>query len=351
MGKLFKIKRLRSFLVCMLLVPLIYGAILGVGALKSNAKADKIHSPLVSALKKEPAAEIPNYDSNLHHSKPINLAERDDVKKQEPVDVEKQKPAAPEKKEGEQVKQPEAPKPDVKPAVKPQQPSTPAKQQQTPSPVPPPAQKPAAPAKPVNSGNGRPVYLTFDDGPYKVSGQILDVLDKYNAKATFFMLDGNMNQYPAAVKRMASSGHSLGLHGVTHRKDLFYKSSESVIGEMNQARATVKKITGIDTVLIRTPFGSFPHMTPAYKQAVVDNGYKMWDWTVDSRDWFYRDARYVDSVIEQLEKQRNSKRPIVILLHERPETLAQLPALMEYLKSQNYTFQPLNSEMVPVQQR
>lgn len=344
MGKLFKNQRLRSFFVCMLLVPLIYGAILGIGALKSDAKADKIPSPLVSALKKEPAAEIPNYDPKLHPSKPIvSFAERDDVKKQEPV--------APEKKEDGQVKQPEAPKPAVKPAVKPQ-PNTPAKQPQTPAPAPPPAQKPAAPpAKPVNSGNGRPVYLTFDDGPHKVSGQILDVLDKYNAKATFFMLDGNMNQYPAAVKRMASSGHSLGLHGVTHRKDLFYKSSESVIGEMNQARATVKRITGIDTVLIRTPFGSSPHMTPAYKQAVVDNGYKMWDWTVDSRDWFFRDARYVDSVIEQLEKQRNSKGPIVILLHERPETLAQLPALMEYLKSQNYPFEPLNSEMVPVQQR
>ncbi|RHW42679.1 polysaccharide deacetylase [Neobacillus notoginsengisoli] len=346
MGNLFRSKRLRSFLVCIALVPLIYGAILGVGALKSDAKSEKIPSPIVSGLKNEYAAEFPNYDPSLQPSKPI-------APQGESEEVRKQEPAVDEKKEIEQgntegAKQPVAVKPGVKPAVKTQA-SAPAKQPQTPAPPVPPVKMPTEPAKPVNTGNGRPVYLTFDDGPHNVSGQILDVLDKYNAKATFFMLDGNMKQHPAAVKRMASSGHSLGLHGVTHSKTEFYKSAQSVIGEMNQARATVKNLTGIDTVLIRTPFGSSPHMTPAYKQAVIENGYKMWDWTVDSRDWAFRNARYVDSVIEQLEKQRNSTGPIVILLHERPETLAHLPALMEYLKNQNYTFQPLNSEMTPVQ--
>ncbi|OCA88314.1 hypothetical protein A8F94_07220 [Bacillus sp. FJAT-27225] len=191
--------------------------------------------------------------------------------------------------------------------------------------------------------------MTFDDGPNKVSGQILNILDQYNAKATFFMLDPNMNQFPEAVKRMASSGHALGLHGVTHDKKLFYQSSTTVISEMNQARETVKKLTGIDTILIRTPFGSSPHMTPAYKQAVSENGYRMWDWTVDSRDWQYRSSRYVDAVIEQVEKQKNGSAPIVILLHERPETLAHLPKLMDYLKKQNFTLEPLTSEMQPVQ--
>ncbi|ALC92685.1 hypothetical protein AM500_06295 [Bacillus sp. FJAT-18017] len=200
-----------------------------------------------------------------------------------------------------------------------------------------------APVKP------RPVYLTFDDGPHRVSGQILDLLDKYNAKATFFLLDPNMKQYPEAVKRMASSGHALGLHGVTHDKKLFYKSSKSVISEMNQARATVKKLTGEDTTLIRTPFGSSPHMTPAYKEAVKTTGYRMWDWTVDSRDWQYRSNRYVDAVIEQVEKQKAGSGPIVILLHERPETLAHLPKLMDYLKKQNFILEPLTEDMQPVQ--
>ena len=101
---------------------------------------------------------------------------------------------------------------------------------------------------------------------------------------------------------------------------------------MDQVRNTVKDVTGIDTLLIRTPYGSVPHMQDSYVQAVHDNGYLMWDWNIDSKDWYYRDRRYVDTSIAQLQAYAGSTEPIVILLHERKETLAHLPALLEYLK-------------------
>lgn len=195
----------------------------------------------------------------------------------------------------------------------------------------------------------RGVYLTFDDGPHKVSKDILALLDQYDAKATFFMLDNNMKNYPDAVKEMASKGHSVGLHGVTHDKNKFYQSSKSVVGEMDQTQQTLFELTGIETDLIRTPFGSAPHMTDAYKDAVERSGYKMWDWNIDSRDWQFRDSRYVDSVIEQLTKLNRVNQPIVILLHERPETLEHLPKLLDYLKEQGYEFKALESTMHPIQ--
>ncbi|MFT4413823.1 polysaccharide deacetylase family protein [Fredinandcohnia humi] len=195
----------------------------------------------------------------------------------------------------------------------------------------------------------RAVYLTFDDGPHKVSVEILALLEKYNAKATFFMLDNNIKQYPDAVKEMVNKGHSVGLHGVTHDKKKFYQSSQSVVGEMNQTKQTIFEITGVETDLIRTPFGSSPHMTDGYKQAVAAQGYKLWDWNIDSRDWQFRDGRYVDSVIEQLNKLNRVNEPIVILLHERPETLQHLPRLLDYLTQQGYEFKALDSSMHPIQ--
>ncbi|WP_307343086.1 polysaccharide deacetylase family protein [Metabacillus malikii] len=193
------------------------------------------------------------------------------------------------------------------------------------------------------------VYLTFDDGPHEVSDEILTVLDEYNAKATFFMLDGKMKEYPNAVKQMVKNGHSVGLHGVTHDRKKFYQSSKSVLGEMNQARQTVFELTGVKTDLIRTPYGSYPHMTDTYKQAVSNEGYKLWDWNIDSRDWQLRNERFVTSVIEQLGYERHPDEPIVILLHERPETLKHLPKLLEYLKKQKYELKALDSSMTPIQ--
>lgn len=194
----------------------------------------------------------------------------------------------------------------------------------------------------------RIVYLTFDDGPHKVSDQILTMLDEYDAKATFFMLDGNMKNFPTAVKRMAQDGHSLGAHGVTHDKKKIYQSPQSVVAEMSQTLNTIKQITGIDSTLIRTPYGSAPHMTDSYKKAVTDKGYLMWDWNIDSKDWYYRDQRLVNHTIAQIASQSKKQEPLVILLHEREETLDQLPELLAYLKELNYTFRALDPSMEPI---
>ncbi|MEH7883460.1 polysaccharide deacetylase family protein [Bacillus sp. JJ1609] len=195
----------------------------------------------------------------------------------------------------------------------------------------------------------RTVYLTFDDGPHRVSNQILNMLDEYDAKATFFMLDGNMRNFPDAVKRMAQDGHSLGAHGVTHDKTKIYQSPKTVVAEMNQTLNTIKEITGIDTSFIRTPYGSAPYMTDPYKKAVNEQGYQMWDWNIDSKDWYYRDHRLVENTISQISSQSKKQEPIVILLHEREETLAQLPELLKYLKEHNYSFKALDPTMEPIQ--
>ncbi|MBT2696672.1 polysaccharide deacetylase [Bacillus sp. ISL-40] len=200
-------------------------------------------------------------------------------------------------------------------------------------------------------GSKKTVYLTFDDGPAAFSGDIIALLEKYHYKATFFMIDGNIRRYPDAAKLMVQSGETVGLHGVSHDQKLFYASANSVIAELTQNRNTLKEITDVDSYIMRTPYGSVPDMTAEYRKAVNDNGYSMWDWNIDSRDWDYKDARYVNSVIKQLNRMANHEGPIVILLHERNETLAHLPQLLDYLSKQGYECKAIDSRMTPYQFR
>ncbi|WP_190284700.1 polysaccharide deacetylase family protein [Bacillus sp. S3] len=198
-------------------------------------------------------------------------------------------------------------------------------------------------------GNNKTVYLTFDDGPAAFSGEIIALLEQYQFKATFFMIDGNIRKYPDSVKLMVQNGETVGLHSVSHSPKAFYASANSVIAELTQNRNTLKEISGVDSYIMRTPYGSVPHMTVEYRQAVQENGYKMWDWNIDSKDWYYKDARYVDSVIEQLNHLADHNGPKVILLHERQETLDHLPALLDYLSKQGYEGKSIESTMTPVQ--
>ncbi|CRK81547.1 polysaccharide deacetylase family protein [Neobacillus massiliamazoniensis] len=194
----------------------------------------------------------------------------------------------------------------------------------------------------------RTVYLTFDDGPASFSKDIIALLEQYHFKATFFMIDGNIRRYPDSAKLMVQSGEGVGLHSVSHDVHKFYASANSVLGELSQNQATLKEITGVESILIRTPYGSRPYMKDEYKQAVYSHGYQMWDWNIDSKDWFYKDERYVNSVIEQINQKANYNGPIVILMHERRETLASLPKLLDYLSKQNFDCRAIDSSIPPV---
>jgi peptidoglycan/xylan/chitin deacetylase (PgdA/CDA1 family) len=221
------------------------------------------------------------------------------------------------------------------------------------TPQPPTKESNAAPSKlnntPPKKSEKKTVYLTFDDGPAPFSGEIIKLLEEYQFKATFFMVDGNIRKYPEAVKLMAKSGDTVALHSVSHNQKKFYKSKKSVLSELTQNRKTLMEISGINSFIMRTPYGSAPNMTNEYKKAVKDNGYLMWDWNIDSKDWYYKDKRYVKSVIEQIKKKKDSDEPLVILLHEREETLAHLPKLLDYLKKHGYEGKPISNSTTPIQ--
>jgi len=196
---------------------------------------------------------------------------------------------------------------------------------------------------------GKIAYITFDDGASPHTMGLLDVLKEYDVEATFFMLEPNMRRYPEAVKRLVKEGHMPAMHGVTHQVKKYYASRTSVVSEMTAGQKTIQKLTGAETWLIRTPYGSAPYMKKDYMKAVKDAGFTLWDWNVDSLDWKYRDARYVDTVKKEvlgLEKKNISP---VILMHDRKETLKYLPQVLKFLKDRGYQFKTLDETLKPIQ--
>ncbi|WP_379154328.1 polysaccharide deacetylase family protein [Paenibacillus sp. sgz5001063] len=212
---------------------------------------------------------------------------------------------------------------------------------------------PVAPEEPAKAPAPKPgttLYLTFDDGPSATTSELLDILDKYEVKATFFMLGPHMNSYPSQVKRIVEAGNGLGLHGMTHRKEKFYASASAALAEMNGDNTILRKITGKGTTLIRPPYGSKPYFTKVFRDKVLTEGYHLWDWNVDSDDWKYKedsDTIY-NTVMDQVHKLQQSRTNPVILMHDQKATLKVLPRLLETLKKEGYTFEIITKDVEPV---
>lgn len=106
------------------------------------------------------------------------------------------------------------------------------------------------------SVKGKVVALTFDDGPMPVyTGQILDILDKYHAKATFFMIGNRMEQYPGIVKEVASRGMVIGNHTLTHPRDLRTLNDQQIGREIKTCSNLSDQLTGQRHYLFRPPRG------------------------------------------------------------------------------------------------
>lgn len=112
------------------------------------------------------------------------------------------------------------------------------------------------------------------------TAKILEVLKKYNVKATFFMTGEWIGKYPDDVKAIAAAGHDLGNHSENH-KQMSTLTAEKCKEEIEKAHAKVKALTGTDMTLFRPPYGDYNN---TLIEAVKDSGYHCIQWDVDIQD-------------------------------------------------------------------
>lgn len=139
--------------------------------------------------------------------------------------------------------------------------------------------------------NGKVIYLTFDDGPSKYTATLLDILAKYDVKATFFVTSQN-SKYLSVMKRIVDEGHAIGIHTYSHQYANIYSSKENFFADFNKMRQVIYDNTGVWTTLHRFPGGSGARVSIQYCQGIITElakdltnmGYQYFDWNVDSGD-------------------------------------------------------------------
>lgn len=185
----------------------------------------------------------------------------------------------------------------------------------------------------TNKGKKGAIYLTFDDGPHPENTlKILETLEKFDVKATFFMTGSEMEKYPEVVKSVVKKGHSIGYHSYSH---ISYKKLPlaEIRKELSIAQSLAKK-ANIKINLFRPPYGD---LTPVSFFYLMLTGWKTIMWSLDSRDSF--DSR--DRVLETVDVNKVSEGDILLFHDDYQMTLEILPEVLEKYSANNVSCREL----------
>lgn len=195
--------------------------------------------------------------------------------------------------------------------------------------------------------NGRKVYLTFDDGPSsKVTNEILDILEKNEVKATFFLIGNKIHGNEDVVKRIYDGGNSIGLHSYTHNFDTLYCDEEKFIQEMIECRNEINKVIGISPNIIRFPGGSCNRFSEKGLKELHNNQFKVYDWNLDTTDGFNPNLS-PNELYRKATKGSDKIYAITLLMHctdLNENTVKALPKIIEYYKSQGFEFTTITED-------
>lgn len=169
------------------------------------------------------------------------------------------------------------------------------------------------------------VAFTFDDGPSKYTLDIANILEEYNASATFFEVGYNIKAHPEITKELSERGFEIANHTTDHSK-LTKLTEAKYLSKINDNNAIFKELTGKDMPYLRPPYGSYNDKIKA------SAGVPIVTWSLDTRDW---ESRNKDKVIEMVIN--NIKEGDIILFHDLYEsTRDAVKELMPLLKEQGY---------------
>ncbi len=169
--------------------------------------------------------------------------------------------------------------------------------------------------------------------------QLIDILGKYDVKATFFVVGEWVDKYPESVKALSDAGHEVMGHSNTHAH-FNSLSSEEIIADLNACNDKIEGVTGVRPTLFRCPYGEYDdHVI----NAVRSLGIEPIQWDVDSLDWKNLEA-------PEITKRVTSKvQPgSIVLFHNAAlHTPEALPGIIEALLQQGYTFVPISQLVLP----
>lgn len=208
----------------------------------------------------------------------------------------------------------------------------------------------------VDTENSKKVYLTIDDGPSPMTDRILEILDSYNVKATFFVNGRTDEESLSAYKKIVAAGHSIGIHTYSHDYGSVYDSVESFANEVESLRSLIKETTGVDCKLFRFPGGSSTTLAKNTGiRPLIDylnqNGYTYFDWNVSSGD-SAPGGLDKDQIVANVIGHVGDFDTPVVLMHDsqnKATSVEALPLIIENLLNMGYEICAIDENTTPVQ--
>ncbi|EJL63002.1 polysaccharide deacetylase family protein [Flavobacterium sp. CF136] len=173
------------------------------------------------------------------------------------------------------------------------------------------------------------ITLTFDDGPSPYTLEVLDLLKKYNTKATFFCIGKNIEVYPEIVKQIIAEGHLVGNHSYSHSPFFDFYNAKKITEEIQQTDTLLEKFTSKKINFFRPPYGV---TTPSIRRALKITGHKVIGWNIRSLDGGTKNQNLIFNRIIK----RISPGGIVLLHDTASHSVLVLEQFLQFLQNQNY---------------
>ncbi len=196
--------------------------------------------------------------------------------------------------------------------------------------------------------NDKVIYLTFDDGPTEHTPKLLDILDKYGVKATFFVVySGNK----PVLQRMAEAGHTVAIHSASHDYAYIYSSVEAYLNDLYITQHNIEQAIGVRTTMFRFPGGTANTISVQYCPGIMtelvreltNRGFRYFDWHVDSKDAVGASSR--DEIYYNAVSGIGNRKDTVILQHDTTaRSVEAAEMIIQWGIANGYTFLPLTME-------
>ncbi len=205
-------------------------------------------------------------------------------------------------------------------------------------------------------GYGKTVCLTFDDGPSENTDKILDILNQYSVKATFFVVGQEDATSIERMQRIVKEGHTIGFHSYSHSYSLVYSSIDSYIDDVTKIHSLVFDATGIDSIYYRFPGGSANSLIDMDIKECIDyldkKNYEYFDWNVSSGD-ASSSMVSVDQIMSNIFKDIYKMNTAIVLMHDpasKTTTVEALPKIIERLQTEGFTIKAIDDSVTAIQQ-
>ncbi len=200
---------------------------------------------------------------------------------------------------------------------------------------------------------GKVCCLTFDDGPSANTDRVLEILDRYGVKATFFVVGRTGQADQARMKKIVEAGHTLAIHSWTHNYGKIYASVEAFLEDFHQLYQWIHEVTGVYPQVFRFPGGSINSYNRGVYQEIIAEmtrrGFVYFDWNASAQDATPQSRPAASIAADCL--RGVGKDLAVVLCHDsgaRGTTVDALPAVIQGYQNAGYTFSALHPGVRPI---